>query len=85
MQPLRQRQGDLALALCPGAEDDRLGFGEFRHGGFPLLVVRGKKGGDAQHEVVVAVSILADDHVAIVVAVQIGDLATAGRWRRRRR
>lgn len=42
------------------------------------MVVRGKEGSDAQHHVVVAVGIRADDHVAIVVALQIGDLAQQG-------
>ena len=42
------------------------------------MVVRGKEGGDARHQVVLAVGIRADDHVAIVVAVQIGDLAQQG-------
>jgi hypothetical protein len=38
--------------------------------------VLGKEGGDARHQVVVAVGIRANDH--IVVALQIGDLAQQG-------
>ncbi|MFC3183241.1 hypothetical protein [Cypionkella sinensis] len=40
--------------------------------------MRGEEGGNARHQVIVAVGIRADNHVTIVVAVQIGDLVQQG-------
>ena len=38
----------------------------------------GEKSGDARHEIVVAIDIGPKDHVAVIVALQIGDLAQQG-------
>ncbi len=77
----RRHRLDVVGALGPGAgpkhRERGPGFGEFGHGG-RLFVVVGKKCCDVRHQVVVAAGIRADDHVAIVVAVQIGDLAQQG-------
>jgi hypothetical protein len=77
VQPFGQRQGNVLGALGSGAEDDGLGFSQFRHG-VPLLVLGGKESGDARQQIVVAIFIGPDDHVTIVVALQIGDLAQHG-------
>ena len=42
------------------------------------MVVGGKEGGDARHQVVVAIGTGPKDGIAIVVALQIGDLAQEG-------
>ena len=55
-----------------------MGFGEFGHGGFLLLVVFGKEGGDAGQQIVVAMFVGHKDHVASVVSFQIGNLAQQG-------
>jgi len=39
------------------------------------LVLRGKEGGDARQQIVVTMVVGAKDHVAIVVGLQIGNLA----------
>jgi hypothetical protein len=45
MQTLWQRQGNVVGTLGPGAEDDGLGVGEFRHDGvlFNLMTLGGIK------------------------------------------
>jgi hypothetical protein len=67
------QHGEFVRALGTGAQDDGLGFGEFRHG-VPLSVVGGKEGCDTRHEIVVAILIGPEDHIAIV-GLHIRDLA----------
>ena len=42
------------------------------------MIVGGKEGSDARHQIVVVVGVRADDHVTIIVAVQIGNLVQQG-------
>lgn len=63
----------MAGQCCRVAEDDDLCFGQFDHGWFHFLVIGRKGGGDRRHQVIVAVGICADDHMAIVITVQIGE------------
>ena len=77
-QPLGQGHGDVVGAFCPRGQDVGLGFGELKHSGFFSLVVVGREGGDTPHEIVLAIGVGRKDHFAIVVGLQIVDLAQPG-------
>jgi hypothetical protein len=64
--------------MGPGTEDNGLGFCQIGHGVFLLFVVGGQEHLDARQQIDMRVPISAKVHVAIVVALGIGNRVLQG-------